>query len=93
MKKQVANKKLKLNKRTKRSFRTNILSSENNKFLIHGITGSGKTEIYLQLVENMLEQGKSSIILVPEISLTPQTIERFQDVLEMILQLFIPDLQ
>ena len=69
-------KKLKLNKEQKEVL-DNILSSENNKFLIHGITGSGKTEIYLQLVENMLEQGKSSIILVPEISLTPQTIERF----------------
>ena len=69
-------KKLKLNKEQK-DVLDNILNSENNKFLIHGITGSGKTEIYLQLVENMLEQGKSSIILVPEISLTPQTIERF----------------
>ncbi len=48
-----------------------------NKFLIHGVTGSGKTEIYLQLVENMLKDGKDSIILVPEISLTPQTIDRF----------------
>lgn len=54
-----------------------ILVEEKNRFLIHGITGSGKTEIYLQVVEHMLNQGKSSIILVPEISLTPQTIERF----------------
>ncbi len=49
----------------------------NNKFLIHGVTGSGKTEIYLQLVEEMLKADRDSIILVPEISLTPQTIERF----------------
>ncbi len=48
-----------------------------NEFLIHGVTGSGKTEIYLQLVEEMLEMGRDSIILVPEISLTPQTIDRF----------------
>ena len=47
------------------------------KFLIHGVTGSGKTEIYLHLVEKMIEQGKDTIVLVPEISLTPQTIERF----------------
>lgn len=49
----------------------------NNKFLIRGVTGSGKTEIYLQLVEDMLNKNKQSIILVPEISLTPQTIDRF----------------
>lgn len=48
-----------------------------NKFLIRGITGSGKTEIYLQLVEEMIKQEKQSIVLVPEISLTPQTIDRF----------------
>ena len=48
-----------------------------NKFLIHGVTGSGKTEIYLQLVEEMIKLNKDSIILVPEISLTPQTTERF----------------
>ena len=48
-----------------------------NKFLIHGVTGSGKTEIYLQLVEEMIKLNKDSIVLVPEISLTPQTIERF----------------
>lgn len=50
---------------------------KHNKFLIHGITGSGKTEIYLQLVEEMLKKDKDTIILVPEISLTPQTIDRF----------------
>nr|WP_300005792.1 primosomal protein N' [Tissierella sp.] len=47
------------------------------EFLIHGITGSGKTEIYLQIVEEMIKNGKDTIILVPEISLTPQTIDRF----------------
>lgn len=51
--------------------------NSNNKFLINGVTGSGKTEIYLQLVEEMINKGKSSIILVPEIALTPQTIDRF----------------
>lgn len=50
---------------------------KDNKFLIHGVTGSGKTEIYLQLVEEMINNGRDSIILVPEISLTPQTIDRF----------------
>lgn len=46
--------------------------------LIHGVTGSGKTEIYLQLVDEALRSGKGSIILVPEISLTPQTLSRFE---------------
>lgn len=55
-----------------------ILNSKQSKFLIHGVTGSGKTEVYLHLVEEMLKLKKSSIILVPEISLTPQTIERFK---------------
>jgi len=47
-------------------------------FLLHGVTGSGKTEIYLQALAHTLEQGKGAIVLVPEISLTPQTVERFK---------------
>jgi primosomal protein N' (replication factor Y) len=47
-------------------------------FLLHGVTGSGKTEIYLQALSHALTQGRGGIVLVPEISLTPQTVERFK---------------
>src|SRR5882724_287677 len=46
--------------------------------LLHGVTGSGKTEIYLQAIRIAIERAKSAIVLVPEISLTPQTVERFK---------------
>lgn len=55
-----------------------ISQSGEGSFLLCGVTGSGKTEIYLQLAEQARRQGKETIILVPEISLTPQTIERFR---------------
>ena len=47
------------------------------EFLLYGVTGSGKTEIYLQLIEKTIKENKSAIMLVPEISLTPQMIDRF----------------
>ncbi len=46
--------------------------------LLHGVTGSGKTEIYLQAIQSVLRRGQTAIMLVPEISLTPQTVERFK---------------
>ncbi|MDR3458598.1 MAG: primosomal protein N' [Verrucomicrobiae bacterium] len=57
---------------------TAAINPPSSTFLLHGVTGSGKTEIYLQAIAHALEQGKGAIVLVPEISLTPQTVERFK---------------
>jgi primosomal protein N' (replication factor Y) len=57
---------------------TAVYQASTSTFLLHGVTGSGKTEIYLQAIAHALEQGKGAIVLVPEISLTPQTVERFK---------------
>ena len=55
----------------------NTVMDKGKPVLIHGVTGSGKTEIYLQAIEKVIAKGKQAIVLVPEISLTPQLFERF----------------
>ncbi len=59
----------------------NVIKKDINKnevFLLHGITGSGKTEIYLNIIEDVVNEGKEAIMLVPEISLTPMMVSRFK---------------
>lgn len=56
-----------------------IKENEHDVFLLYGVTGSGKTEVYLQAIASVLEKGKEAIMLVPEISLTPQTVKRFKE--------------
>lgn len=53
------------------------MQNQNKTFLLKGVTGSGKTEVYMTIIEQALKQGKTAIMLVPEISLTPQMMQRF----------------
>jgi len=71
---------LRLNKEQEQ-VKTSILKKGNNFhcFLLEGVTGSGKTEVYLQLIAEKIQAGLQVIMLVPEISLTPQTIQNFQN--------------
>lgn len=55
-----------------------INDSKGKTFLLHGVTGSGKTEVYMRCIKSALEKGKTSIMLVPEISLTPQVLKNFR---------------
>ncbi|WP_323702633.1 primosomal protein N' [Mammaliicoccus sp. Dog046] len=55
-----------------------VQANESKTFLLHGVTGSGKTEVYLQTIEKVLQKGEQAIMLVPEIALTPQMVNRFK---------------
>lgn len=73
----VSDKKLTLTAEQERAI-TAIEKFENKTFLLHGVTGSGKTEVYMNLIEKAIQNGKTAMMLVPEISLTPQVLGSFK---------------
>ena len=58
-------------------FLKDYISGRRNTYLIHGVTGSGKTEVYIEMIRNVIEDGRQAIVLIPEIALTYQTVMRF----------------
>ncbi|WP_212768406.1 DEAD/DEAH box helicase family protein, partial [Larkinella sp. C7] len=70
---------LKLNQEQAQAVQTIVadIGQPNKPYLLEGITGSGKTEVYLHIIDQVLKLGKTAIVLVPEISLTPQMTNRF----------------
>ncbi len=55
-----------------------VMNEKDQVYLLHGVTGSGKTEVYMEIIEEYIKDNKTAIVLVPEISLTPQMVERFK---------------
>ncbi len=70
--------KINLTEEQLKAYQSIINEKENKKFLLYGVTGSGKTEVYIKVIQKYLNEGKESILLVPEISLTPQIVSRFK---------------